>query len=138
MPLLEQVLEKNPDKIKIAFKHFPLKMHKSALAAAAASLYADSEGKFAKFHRLLGDNYKVLDEAKILDIAENVGLGREKVELQFRNPVWLKKIQNDISDGKKAGVKGIPKVFINGRSLKNRTLKEFQRLIDLEMQKNRK
>lgn len=135
MPLLEQVLEKNPDKIKIAFKHFPLKMHKAALIAATASLYADTQGKFYEFHNLLMQNSKSLNEEKILDIAVEIGFQRSEVKKQIRNPVLLKKIQKDIADGKQAGVNSVPKVFINGHLLKQRTMEEFQKRIDKEMKK---
>jgi protein-disulfide isomerase len=135
MPLLEQVLERNPDKIKIAFKHFPLKMHKAALVAATASLYADTQGKFYEFHNLLMQNSKSLNEEKILDIAVEIGFQRSEVKKQIMNPVLLKKIQKDIADGKQAGVNSVPKVFINGHLLKQRTMEEFQKLIDKEMKK---
>ena len=135
MPLLEQVLEKNPDKIKIAFKHFPLKMHKAALVAATASLYADSQGKFHEFHNLLIQNSKSLNEEKILDIAVEIGFQRSEVKKQIMNPVLLKKVQKDIADGRQAGVNSVPKIFINGRLLKQRTMEGFQKLIDKEMKK---
>ena len=39
-------------------------------------------------------------------------------------------IQKDMQDGKKAGVSGIPSVFINGKQLKNRSLEGFQQMIE--------
>lgn len=136
MPILEQVLEKNPDSIKIAFKHFPLKSHKSALAAAAASLYADSKGKFQEFNTRMKENYENLTQTKIMEIADEIGLGGSETQKQFSNPILLRKIQKDIADGKKAGVRGVPKVFINGRPVKQRTLEEIQKLIDEELKKS--
>jgi len=136
VPILEQVLEKNPDSIKIAFKHYPLKNHESALAAAAASLYADSKGKFQKFNARMKDNYENLTETKIMEIADELGLGGSETQKQFSNPILLRKIQKDIADGKKAGVRGVPKVFINGRPVKQRTLEGIQEMIDKEL-KNR-
>ena len=135
MPLLEQVLEKNSDKIKIAFKHFPLNMHKAALIAATASLYADTQGKFYEFHNLLMQNSKSLNEEKILDIAVEIGFQRSEVKKQIMNPVLLKKVQKDIADGKQAGVNSVPKIFINGHLLKQRTMEGFQKLIDKEIKK---
>ena len=55
MPLLEQVLENNPDTVKIAFKNMPLRFHKFADPSARAALAAHKQGKFWEFHdRLFG------------------------------------------------------------------------------------
>ncbi len=111
-------------------------MHKSALDAAAVSLYADSQGKFPELDTLLTVNFKGLNKAKILDLAEKIGFERIEVEKQMKNPILLKKIQKDILDGQKAGVQSIPRIFINGRLLKKQTLGEVQKLIDEEVKKS--
>ena len=135
-PLLDQVLEKNPKNVKIAFKNFPLKMHKAALSAAEASLVADKEGKFLAFRSLMFDDYQNLNEEKILDIAADLGLDKNEFKAKMNSPAVVLQIQRDIKDGKQAGVSGIPTVFINGRKLKNRSLEEFQKMIDQEMMKH--
>jgi protein-disulfide isomerase len=38
-------------------------------------------------------------------------------------------------EGRQAGVRGTPTIFINGRRLKDRSLKGFQAAIDKELQK---
>jgi len=38
-------------------------------------------------------------------------------------------------EGRQAGVRGTPTIFINGRRLKDRSLKGFQAVIDKELQK---
>jgi len=135
MPLLEQVLEKNPKLVKIVFKHFPLKKHKAALLAAAATLIANDAGKFWEFHSLLVDHFRQLSEDKILEISEELGFDRAAFKNQIQSTVVLKRIQKDITDSQKAGVQGIPKVFVNGRSLKKRSLEGFQSMIDEEIKK---
>ena len=94
MPLLEQVLEKNSDKIKIAFKHFPLNMHKAALIAATASLYADTQGKFHEFHNLLIQNSKSLNEEKIL-LLEKAGLTRLNISFNSLDEDLAQYLSND-------------------------------------------
>lgn len=133
MPVLEQVLERYPKQVKIVYKQYPLKMHKAALSAAAASLVAAREGRFREFHDVLMEDYKNLTDEIILDRASGLGFDREWFQKEIASPAVLLQIQKDMQDGKKAGVSGIPSVFINGKRLKNRSLTGFQQMIDQEI-----
>ncbi|MDX9788255.1 MAG: thioredoxin domain-containing protein [Desulfobacterales bacterium] len=134
-PLLKQVLAQNKGKVKLVFKHFPLKMHKFALVAAAASEVAANTGEFWEFHDRLFDEYDSLSDEKILTIAADLGFDRAEFEEKMKAPDLFRRIQADINDGLQADVKGVPKVFINGRQLTERTLDGFQKLIDAELKK---
>jgi protein-disulfide isomerase len=133
VPLLEQVLENNPENVKIVFKNFPLRRHKYATKAAMAALAADGQGKFWQFHDRLFKNYKQLSDQKIKDIARDLGFDIEKFEKQMKDPGILAQIRQDMLDGNQAGVRGTPTVFIGGRLLRNWSPKEFQMLIDKEL-----
>ncbi len=133
MPLLEQVLENNPENVKIVFKNFPLRRHKYATKAAMAALAAGGQGKFWAFHDRLFENYKQLSDQKIKDIARDLGFDMEKFEKQMKDPGILAQIRQDMLDGNQAGVRGTPTVFIGGRLLRNWSPKEFQMLIDKEL-----
>ena len=135
MPLLEQVLDKNPGKVKIAFKNFPLQIHKFAQTAASAALAAHRQGKFWPFHDRLFENYNRLSDSKIQEIAVILGLNMETFNNDLKNPEIQAKIRQDFQDGNQAGVRGTPAVYINGRALKNRTLAGFQEIIDRELGK---
>ena len=135
MPVLEQVLEKYPDDVKIVFKNFPLRNHKFAFKAATAALVAESQGKFWEFHDLLFKNYNRLNDQKIREIALGLGFDQTQFEKKMKDPKIRAMIRQDVRDGAQAGVKGTPTVFINGRRLKDRSLKGFQALIDKELLK---
>lgn len=135
VPLLEQVLEKNPVKVKIVFKNFPLQNHKFAEKAAAAALAAHRQGKFWPFHDRLFDNYNRLSDPKIQEIAVSLGLNMEAFNNDLKNPGIQAKVRQDFQDGNQAGVRGTPAIYINGRILKNRTLAGFQEIIDRELGK---
>ena len=135
MPVLDQVLEKYPEQVKIVYKQYPLKMHKSALFAAEAALVAYREGRFLELHDLLHDDYRNMTEESILDKASSLGFDRETFKEKMTSPNIMMQIQKDMADGKKAGVSGIPSVFINGRRLKNRSLEGFRQMIDPEIEK---
>jgi protein-disulfide isomerase len=138
VPVLEQVLENNPQNVKVVFKNFPLNSHKFAMKAAAAALAAESRGKFWEFHDLLFQNYNQLNDERIRSIALGLGFDVQEFELKMNDPRILSRIRQDISDGSQAGVRGTPTIFVNGRRLGDSSLKGFQTAIDDELRKLRK
>lgn len=134
MPLLEQVLEKNPETVKIVFKNMPLKFHKTAEPAALAALAAHEQGKFWEFHDKLFAAKK-LNLAVIQSIATELNLDMERYKKDMNSSKIRAKLQKDLADAQKAGVTGTPTVFINGRTPKQRSLQGFQVLIDDELKK---
>jgi protein-disulfide isomerase len=135
VPVLEQVLEKYPEEVKIVFKHFPLNNHKFAKKAATAALAAGSQGKFWEFHDLLFKNYNRLNDKKIRSIAIELSLDMVKFDKKTKDPLIQERISRDLRDGNRADVRGTPTVFINGKRLRDRTLPGFQKVIDRELQK---
>ena len=135
MPLFEQVLEAYPDKVKLVFKNFPLRNHRNAMKAASAALAAEGQGKFWEFHDILFKNYNRLNDKFIGETATVLQLNQEQYEKRMNSPEVLNQIQKDIDDGKKAGVRGTPMIFINGRLLQDRSLNGFKTIIDNELKK---
>jgi len=135
VPVLEQVLEKYPHDVKVVFKNFPLPNHKFAMKAAVAAMAAESQGKFWQFHDLLFKNYNQLSDQKIQEIALAVGLNQEEYEKKKNDPAITSRINQDLSEGRQAGVRGTPTVFINGIRLKNRSFQGFQEAIDQQLEK---
>ncbi len=135
MPVLEQVLEKYPHDVKIAFKNYPLRNHQFAMKAAMAALAAESKGKFWEFHDELFKNYNKLNDQKIREIALGLGFDQAEFEKKMNDPKLTAMIRQDLRDGAQAGVRGTPTIFINGRRLKNRSLQGFQAAIDKELQR---
>jgi protein-disulfide isomerase len=134
VPLLEQVLEKNPKTVKIVFKNFPIRSHKFAVQAALAALAAGRQKKFWEFHDELFNNYNRLKEEKVQEIAAKLKLNKAQFEKDRKDPLLLEQIRQDVNEGVRAGVRGVPAVFVNGRKLKDRSLKGFQALIDKELE----
>ena len=135
MPVLEQVLEKYPEDVKVVFKNFPLRNHQFAMKAAIAAIAAESQGKFWEFHDLLFKNYNQIDDQKIQEIALAVGLNQEEYEKKKNDPATTRQINQDLSDGRQVGIRGTPTVFINGIRLKDRSLQGFQAVIDKQLEK---
>ena len=135
MPVLEQVLEKNPNQVKLVFKNFPIRNHKFAMPAAIAALAAERQGKFWEFHDLLFKDYNHLNEQKIKEIAQQLKLDMDKFDKDRKDPQIRAMINRDLAEGNQAGVRGTPTVFVNGRLLRNRSPAGFQQLIEKALQK---
>jgi len=135
VPLLKQVLDAYPGKVNLVFKNFPLGMHKNARNASVSALAADRQGKFWPLHDLLFENYKKLNPEKIRELAEQAGLDMKQFDLDKSDPVLQQKINEDLQEGQKVGVRGTPTVFINGRRLQKRNLEGFKRIIEEELTK---
>ena len=135
MPVLEQVLEKNPTQVKLVFKNFPIRNHKFAMPAAVAALAAGKQGKFWEFHDLLFKDYNRLNEQKVNEIAQKLKLDIKKFEKDRKDPRIIELIRRDILEGNQAGVRGTPTIFINGRLLRNRSPAGFQELIEKALKK---
>ena len=132
VPFVDEVLAKNPDKVRIVFKQFPLRMHNFALPAALASLAARDQGKFWPMHDLLFANSSQLSDEKIRSLAQQVGLDLARFDKDRNDKRLRDEVQRDLELGQKAGVQGTPTVFINGKLLRDRSLPNVQAIIDRE------
>lgn len=132
------MLEKYPETVRIAFKNYPLRNHRYSETAAVAALAAGRQGKFWEFHDRLFRNHGNLSDAKINEIAGELGLDPEAFEKDRKAPEIMTRIRKDKLDGSQAGVRGTPTIFINGRMLRQRTLQGFQAVIEKEMERLRK
>lgn len=136
-PLLQQLLEWYPGKVKLVIKHFPLRSHKFAKKAAMASLAAGKQGKFWQFHRKLFKNYQSLNDAKIKNIAHGLKLDMKKFSSDLKSPALDDMIKKDQANGYRIGVRGTPAIFINGKAVKRRNPQSIRRMIEEELKKNK-
>ena len=128
------MLEKNPKTVKIVYKNFPIRSHKFAVEAAIAALAADRQGKFWDFHDELFKQYNKLNEEKVQEISAKLKLDKAQFEKDRKDPLLLEQIKYDYNEGIRVGINSVPSVFVNGRKLKDRSLKGFQTLIDKELE----
>ena len=83
-PIIEEVLRRYPDKVKLEFHHYPLiQVHPHALKAAKAAEAAGEQGKFWEMHDKLYQNQPIWSrssnaEAQFLAYAGEIGLDANK------------------------------------------------------------
>jgi len=134
-PVLEQLLKQYPKSVKVVFKNFPLSSHKFAKQAAAAALAANRQDKFWEYHDELFKYYRNLNEKKFVEIAQKLGLDEEKFNRDRHDPAILAKINQDTEEGEKIEVRGIPAIFMNGRRVNNRDIKDLQDMVEKQLEK---
>ncbi len=128
--VLEEILEKNPQTVKVVFKNMPLiSIHKMAEKAARASIAAKNQGKFWQYHDKLFAA-ETLTEKTLEDFARELNLDMEKFNKDLSSSETTAKLRKDMLDARAAGVEGTPSVFINGWALGDRSVNGFQEMID--------
>jgi protein-disulfide isomerase len=130
-PLVKQVLDAFPGKVKLVYKHLPLvSIHPNARPAALAAAEAMQQGKFWEMHELLFQNYNKLDRATLSGLAKQAGLNVDDFEKSMQSEEHKALVEKDMADSQRAGVTGTPTFFINGKRLMQRDFDTFKRMIE--------
>ena len=136
--MLEQLLEKYPQSLKVVFKNYPLtSIHKFAVKAAVSALAAGRQGKFWEFHDALFEDYKNLNEEKISEILARLELDRARFEADRKDRELAGLVNKDYREGSQLGIRGVPSVFINGKQLRRWSPQSLEAAIESELQKKK-
>jgi protein-disulfide isomerase len=112
--IVNQIRGEMGDKIRFAYRHFPLaKMHPHARKAAQASEAAAAQGKFWEMHDALFTEQK-LEPHDLRRYAEQIGLDVRRFDEELAGDVYAARVQEDLASGIRSGVNGTPTFFING------------------------
>ncbi len=112
-PLLRRLVLQSRD-VRLVVRHFPLRFHRHAHLAAEAAVEAARQGKFWAFHDALFKTRPPLRRQVLEAIARRVGLDLRRFRRALTSRVHRAAVQADIRDGRRAGVRGTPTVFVNG------------------------
>jgi protein-disulfide isomerase len=132
---LEEVLAEYGDDVQLVFKHFPLRIHKDARAAAIAAEAARAQGRFWEMHDLLLANQEHLERASLIAYAVQADVKRKKFETAIDfSPDVVQRVDRDVREGTRLGVRGTPTFFVNGRMLVgSKSSDELRKIIDEEI-----
>jgi len=136
-PLLQEVLKKYPNDVKLVIKHFPLAMHKFADKAARAALAAAMQNKYEKVTELFFTNFTKLNDATIRDYVKDTGADMEGFDKDIESAQVKDIVQQDIEAGKGARVRAVPTILINGIAPKGRSIEVFSQIVDEELKKKK-
>jgi protein-disulfide isomerase len=131
--VVDEVLARNPGKIRFVHRDFLLGRPRSMPVARAAHCAAD-QGKFWEYRNGLLEAPGDWSDQYLLSRADPLGLDRSAFQACLVSDKHDKAILASSEDGTKLGVQSTPTFFINGRRVKGvRTADEFQRIIDSEL-----
>ena len=137
--MVDDILAKYPNDVKVVIKNFPLSFHKQALQAAKYSLAAHKQGKYKEMYRKIMDNFRDLKTNEDLpqDFARELGLDMNKFLKDAQSSEIAAQINTEINQLKTSGIPrlAVPKFLVAGKEPKGRDLATFSAMIDAELKK---
>jgi protein-disulfide isomerase len=131
--MLEELRVAYPEEVRIVYKCFPLRGHPFSLRAAQAALAAGTLGKFWEVHDALYENFDQLNEKKLTEIQDRLGLDKEILKAQMQAPQVIDVIRNDLRLAKELNISGTPTVFVNGHRLRKPSMESFHQMIGKQL-----
>ncbi len=114
-PLIEDFAKKNASQVRLCTVPFPLPMHPNAVPAGQAVLWARDQGKYWEMHDALFENAQNLAPAKIIEIANKLGLKGADLQKTLQAGTYAKELEKYKALGQTANIHGTPSLFFNGR-----------------------
>ncbi len=133
-PAVARVREVYGDKVRFAFRHFPLDFHQQAEKAGEAAACAGEQGKFWEMHDLLWTNAAKLQVPELKAHAATLGLDAAAFGQCLDSGRYSHLVESDLAAGQGYGVSGTPAFFVNGRPLVGaQPFEAFAEVIDDEL-----
>jgi protein-disulfide isomerase len=137
-PTVTELLKTYGDRIRLAYRHYPLPNHPNARPAAEASACAHEQGKFWQYHDRLFSSPGKLSMPDLKQHAAELGLNATDFNACVDARKYQKDVDTDIAAGEAAGVSGTPAFFINGRAVFGAMpIENFKQIIDEELARKR-
>ena len=86
---------------------------------------------------MLFENYNRLNDQKIQEIAGLLGLDETEFKKQQQSQAITERVRQDFEEGIRLGVRGTPTVFINGKKVRERSMRQMETIIEKELQKQK-
>ncbi len=139
LPTLKEIEAKYGDKVKLAFRDYPIDgLHPGARKAHEAARCAHEQGKFWAYHDVLFEKAPRAGADDLKAYAREVGLDLAKFDQCVVSGKYKEAIQRDIDEGGRLGVNGTPAFFVNGELLSGaQPLEAFSRVVDRELERRR-
>ncbi len=112
---LALLVQEEPTKYRVIFKHFPLEGHPMARAAAIAAEAAAQQGKFWEMHDAIFAAQTQMTEDLFAKHAKAIGLDVKRFERDRKSAAVIDRVERSIKEGKALEIKGTPALYFNGR-----------------------
>lgn len=136
-PMLQRLIKENPEKVRLVYRHYPLRsIHANAQVAAQAAEAANVQGKFWEMHDVLFNTQSDWSaekdpRAKFQEYARSLGLNVDQFKTDSNSKAVIDKIDADYDSGTRSGVQGTPTFFLNGKQITSpQTYEEISALVN--------
>jgi protein-disulfide isomerase len=134
LPVLEEVMARYPDDVRVVYRQLPLDMHPRARAAAEASLCAHDQDRFWPYHDRLFQSPRALSDEDLVRYAGELGLDVPRFRRCVDERTFQGQVREDVEAARAAGITGTPAFVVNGILLSGvRPASAFVELIDREL-----
>ena len=138
--IVDELLKKYPDDLKVVIKSFPLGFHKQAKKAAQYWIAADMQGKGDEMYHQIFKNFRQLrtNEDLPVDYAKQMRLNMKQFKKDANSPTVIAKIDREMKEFKSAGFprQSVPKFVIQGKEpAGGRSVEDYSEIIDAELEK---
>src|SRR5213594_3111681 len=141
-PLVKEILNRYPQKLRLEFHHFPLvSIHPNSMLASKAAEAAGEQGRYWEMHDALFEHQREWSDSPnaepiFVALATRLGLDTNKFMQGLRSPDLQARILKDVTRGQDAKVDAVPTFFINGESVHIKlSMEDFVQVIDARLPK---
>jgi protein-disulfide isomerase len=128
-PILKRLVSKLASQgVTLVFKHYTVSSHKYSIPASRAAYAAHKQGKFWQLYSLMYKKAPRLSTSQVEGYARSLGLDMARFRAVRDSRRSRLVVAADKKAGLRAGVKGTPTFFINGKPYKAR--KDYTELLD--------
>tara|TARA_B100000959_G_scaffold247703_1_gene274175 strand:- start:58 stop:480 length:423 start_codon:yes stop_codon:yes gene_type:complete len=140
--LIDDLLKKYPNDLRVVVKQFPLSFHKQARKASIYVLAAEKQGKYMEMSNKIFENYRQLKSNEDLprQYAEELGLDMVKFDQDVKDPALDARIEREMQQMKQSGIPrmSVPKFLINGKEPQGkRDVANYSAFIEAELKKKK-
>ncbi len=113
-PVLKAVRKHFGDRLRFAYRHFPLQeIHSLAEPAAETAEFAGEKRRFWDMHDGIYDNQENLGLPLFVELADDLGLPVDELTAALETGRFAPKVREHFLGGVRSGVNGTPTLFIN-------------------------
>ncbi len=140
--MIDGILKKYPNDVRVVVKQFPLSFHKQARKASLYALAAERQGKYEEMSHKIFENYRNLKTNEDLprQYAEELGLDMVKFDKDMQDPALGARIDKETNQMKQSGIPrmSVPKFLINGKEPQGkRDIANYSAIIEAELKKKK-
>jgi len=139
-PIMKEVLKTYEGRVRFVVRY--MSFHRSSAVAVAAT---EAGGLQGKYWEMQGHLFATAEEwghketpikSLFVNYARDLGLDVERFETDLEDPKWAAKIQRDMADGSKFGVKATPTIFVNGALLEELSQSALENSIEKALKRS--